>query len=155
MLQLLVVVVSQTQQRHGIRSLCAAQIHVDQPPGDILVFLTGQEEIEALARLINARFHPCCQLWFHSSLGMMIWIRQRTRPCCKSGPEVIGTCQGAVLESQPRWRQASRDSLRWHPPLHLDYASVKPEALPPFSRQAVVATGRQERGATAGFTIAM
>jgi HrpA-like RNA helicase len=31
------------------------QIHTDQPPGDILVFLTGQEEIEALARLINSR----------------------------------------------------------------------------------------------------
>ena len=34
------------------------QIHVDQAPGDILVFLTGQEEIESLARLISAR----CQL---------------------------------------------------------------------------------------------
>lgn len=35
------------------------QIHTDQPPGDILVFLTGQEEIEALARLINSR--SACQ----------------------------------------------------------------------------------------------
>lgn len=32
------------------------QIHICEPPGDILVFLTGQEEIEALARLMNARF---------------------------------------------------------------------------------------------------
>ncbi len=31
------------------------QIHVDQAPGDILVFLTGQEEIESLARLIISR----------------------------------------------------------------------------------------------------
>lgn len=31
------------------------QIHADQPPGDVLVFLTGQEEIEALARLLSAR----------------------------------------------------------------------------------------------------
>jgi ATP-dependent RNA helicase DHX8/PRP22 len=35
------------------------QIHTDQPPGDILVFLTGQEEIEALARLINTRWVHC------------------------------------------------------------------------------------------------
>lgn len=31
------------------------QIHCDSPPGDILVFLTGQEEIESLARLLAAR----------------------------------------------------------------------------------------------------
>lgn len=31
------------------------QIHVDEGPGDILVFLTGQEEIESLARLLLAR----------------------------------------------------------------------------------------------------
>lgn len=38
-----------------IASCPTLQIHTDQPPGDILVFLTGQEEIEALARLINSR----------------------------------------------------------------------------------------------------
>lgn len=31
------------------------QVHCDSPPGDILVFLTGQEEIESLARLLTAR----------------------------------------------------------------------------------------------------
>ena len=36
------------------------QIHVDQAPGDVLVFLTGQEEIESLARLLKAR----CQAGF-------------------------------------------------------------------------------------------
>ena len=34
------------------------QIHVDQSSGDILVFLTGQEEIESLARLLLARYRP-------------------------------------------------------------------------------------------------
>ena len=32
------------------------QIHLDEEPGDILVFLTGQEEIESLARLLLARW---------------------------------------------------------------------------------------------------
>ena len=31
------------------------QIHAHQPAGDILAFLTGQEEIEALQRLIPER----------------------------------------------------------------------------------------------------
>ncbi len=31
------------------------QIHVDEPEGDILTFLTGQDEIEALQRLIPER----------------------------------------------------------------------------------------------------
>ncbi|XP_066064799.1 pre-mRNA-splicing factor ATP-dependent RNA helicase DHX16-like, partial [Chamaea fasciata] len=31
------------------------QIHVTQPPGDILVFLTGQEEIEACVELLQER----------------------------------------------------------------------------------------------------
>ena len=32
------------------------QIHLDEGPGDILVFLTGQQDIESLARLLLARF---------------------------------------------------------------------------------------------------
>ncbi|CAI8614223.1 unnamed protein product [Vicia faba] len=31
------------------------QVHLGEPPGDILVFLTGQEEIESVERLINER----------------------------------------------------------------------------------------------------
>ena len=31
------------------------QIHADEPEGDILAFLTGQDEIEALQRLIPER----------------------------------------------------------------------------------------------------
>ena len=31
------------------------QVHCDEGPGDILVFLTGQEEIEACERLISER----------------------------------------------------------------------------------------------------
>eukprot|EP00742_Colponemidia_sp_Colp-10_P003806 GILJ01004055.1.p1 GENE.GILJ01004055.1~~GILJ01004055.1.p1 ORF type:complete len:698 (+),score=71.08 GILJ01004055.1:38-2131(+) len=31
------------------------QIHLEQPPGDILVFLTGQDEIEALEKLLQAK----------------------------------------------------------------------------------------------------
>jgi HrpA-like RNA helicase len=31
------------------------QVHVEEPPGDILVFLTGQEEIDSLARLLGER----------------------------------------------------------------------------------------------------
>lgn len=29
------------------------QIHVSQPPGDVLIFLTGQEEIEAAEELLK------------------------------------------------------------------------------------------------------
>lgn len=31
------------------------QIHVSQPPGDVLVFLTGQEEIETCQELLTER----------------------------------------------------------------------------------------------------
>ena len=31
------------------------QIHVTQPPGDVLIFLTGQEEIEAAEELLKQR----------------------------------------------------------------------------------------------------
>jgi len=33
----------------------ALQIHVQQPCGDILIFLTGQEEIEAAEELLKHR----------------------------------------------------------------------------------------------------
>lgn len=36
------------------------QIHAQQPTGDILAFLTGQEEIETLQRLIPERY--LCQM---------------------------------------------------------------------------------------------
>ena len=32
------------------------QIHIEEAPGDILVFLTGQEEIESLQQLIRHRY---------------------------------------------------------------------------------------------------
>lgn len=31
------------------------QLHLDMPPGDILVFLTGQEEIESLSLLLQEK----------------------------------------------------------------------------------------------------
>ncbi len=36
------------------------QIHLEEQPGDILVFLTGQEEIESLQQLLRHRYllHP-------------------------------------------------------------------------------------------------
>jgi hypothetical protein len=34
---------------------CCPQVHVDEPAGDILVFLTGQEEIDSLVRLLDER----------------------------------------------------------------------------------------------------
>jgi ATP-dependent RNA helicase DHX8/PRP22 len=33
--------------------LLHAQVHVDEGPGDVLVFLTSQDEIESLERLIK------------------------------------------------------------------------------------------------------
>lgn len=33
------------------------QIHLEEGPGDILAFLTGQEEIEAVERLVHERIH--------------------------------------------------------------------------------------------------
>ena len=32
--------------------MSALQIHVTQPPGDVLVFLTGQEEIESANEML-------------------------------------------------------------------------------------------------------
>lgn len=32
-----------------------SQVHLDEAPGDILVFLTGQEEIESVERLVQER----------------------------------------------------------------------------------------------------
>ena len=37
----------------------ALQVHATQPPGDVLIFLTGQEEIEACEELLKqVRFPP-------------------------------------------------------------------------------------------------
>ncbi len=33
------------------------QIHVSQPEGDVLVFLTGQEEIETCMEILQVGFH--------------------------------------------------------------------------------------------------
>lgn len=37
----------------------ALQVHADEGPGDILVFLTGQDEIESLERLLAVGGWPC------------------------------------------------------------------------------------------------
>jgi HrpA-like RNA helicase len=44
-----------TQQEDYVDAALVAtmQVHVDQPPGDILVFLTGQEEIESVAKMLK------------------------------------------------------------------------------------------------------
>ena len=33
--------------------MCVLQIHIDEPPGDILLFLTGQEEIDTACQVLN------------------------------------------------------------------------------------------------------
>ena len=35
--------------------LTVLQVHAEEPAGDVLVFLTGQEEIDAMARLLGER----------------------------------------------------------------------------------------------------
>lgn len=35
--------------------MCVMQIHVDEPPGDILLFLTGQQEIDTACQILNER----------------------------------------------------------------------------------------------------
>lgn len=35
--------------------VAALQIHAEEPPGDVLIFLTGQEEIESMHRLLTER----------------------------------------------------------------------------------------------------
>ncbi len=42
------------------------QIQITQPPGDILVFLTGQEEIEAATEMISERVRA---LGIYTSMG--------------------------------------------------------------------------------------
>ena len=39
------------------------QIHLEQEPGDVLVFLTGQEEIDSLQQLLKHRHVNATQLW--------------------------------------------------------------------------------------------
>lgn len=39
------------------------QIHLEQEPGDVLVFLTGQEEIDSLQQLLKHRYMHSRQLW--------------------------------------------------------------------------------------------
>ncbi|WIA22550.1 hypothetical protein OEZ85_000984 [Tetradesmus obliquus] len=47
---------AQPEENYLDAALCATlQVHVDEPAGDILVFLTGQEEIDSLARLLQER----------------------------------------------------------------------------------------------------
>lgn len=43
--------------RHLTCLICIffSQVHLDEAPGDILVFLTGQEEIESVERLVQER----------------------------------------------------------------------------------------------------
>lgn len=38
-----------------ICNLILCQIHLEEGPGDVLVFLTGQEEIESVERLVKER----------------------------------------------------------------------------------------------------
>ena len=35
--------------------MCVMQIHLDEPPGDILLFLTGQEEIDTSCQILKER----------------------------------------------------------------------------------------------------
>ncbi|KAJ3218693.1 putative ATP-dependent RNA helicase dhr2 [Dinochytrium kinnereticum] len=45
---------AEIQEDHVDATLVAAfQIHVDEPPGDILAFLTGQEEIESVEKMLK------------------------------------------------------------------------------------------------------
>ena len=50
-----------TWSRYLLNTLATAalitvlQLHLDMPPGDILVFLTGQEEIESLSLLLQEK----------------------------------------------------------------------------------------------------
>jgi ATP-dependent RNA helicase DHX8/PRP22 len=47
---------NQPQESYLDAAITAAiQVHVEQPPGDVLVFLTGQEEIESAERIIKER----------------------------------------------------------------------------------------------------
>lgn len=39
--------------------MAVLQLHEDEAPGDILVFLTGQEEIENVERLLKERYANC------------------------------------------------------------------------------------------------
>ncbi|KAJ9513362.1 hypothetical protein QJQ45_001401 [Haematococcus lacustris] len=51
-----VMYTAQPEENYLDAALCAVlQVHVDEGPGDILVFLTGQDEIESLERLLLDR----------------------------------------------------------------------------------------------------
>eukprot|EP00877_Chromochloris_zofingiensis_P014727 jgi/Chrzof1/9508/Cz04g05220.t1 len=51
-----VLYTTQPEENYLDAALCAVlQVHVDEPSGDILVFLTGQDEIDSLERLLHER----------------------------------------------------------------------------------------------------
>lgn len=53
------------------------QIHVTQPKGDILVFLTGQEEIETAAEMLQVKYHsnPLSNRQWSLSLSLYLLVR--------------------------------------------------------------------------------
>ncbi len=61
------------------------QIHVSQPAGDVLIFLTGQEEIEACEELLKQVSTPTRLLCvFGGGMELLIFL---------TGQEEIGVCE--------------------------------------------------------------
>ena len=55
------------------------QVHADEGPGDMLVFLTGQEEIEAVQRLLLDR-------WACAAVPACLRPTERCQPAACVGP---------------------------------------------------------------------
>ncbi|CAL8104554.1 unnamed protein product [Calicophoron daubneyi] len=67
------IVYSVEKPTHYVQAVMekVVQIHLNEPPGDILVFLTGQEEIERCCEAIEADVQAHERVWHQQTLKLM------------------------------------------------------------------------------------
>jgi HrpA-like RNA helicase len=83
------------------------QIHLSLPPGDILVFMTGQEDIEVTCQVVSGT----CRMLFLSNAALItlehraiVTVGRPTAPCC--APHLLPDARRSTsqnLRSDSRW----------------------------------------------------
>jgi hypothetical protein len=89
------------------------QIHTDQPPGDVLIFLPGQEDIETLQKSIDlyAKQLPADKQAVGISIAKMIlWFS----PYVSSGTYMHYVCRARPLAEQPSLQSHTTKHAEMH-----------------------------------------